>query len=377
MGKTSSNKNLHSASKAKQDEFYTQLNDISKELRHYRDQLQGKVILCNCDDPFESNFFKYFAANFNALKIKKLIATSYVKSPIVGGQLSLIEIEGLKPEGKEPYVVIINEVPDLNKDGAVSLDDVEHLLRHNKNVSRPLKGDLEYNAGDFRSKECVAFLEEADIVITNPPFSLFREFVALLEKHNKDFIIIGNINAISYREIFKLIKKNKMWLGYSHRNHGIGMFFDIPQSVNTDFATRLKDGKIFIGGAVWFTSLDTPLNHEPMTLYKTYVPEEYPKYYNYNAIEVSRTKNIPMDYDGHMGVPITFLNSGYNPDQFEIIGLGISNSGIEIGVRPYKREHRKYRVEIQKRAAVNGDLYMMTDGVVNVPYARIIIKRKI
>lgn len=326
MEKKSSNRNLHSAKKAKQDEFYTQLNDIANELKHYRSQLEDKIILCNCDDPFESNFFKYFAANFKALKIKKLIATSYVKSPIVGGQLPIFEIEGLKPEGKEPYAVEINEVPDLNNDGAISLDDVEYLLKNNKNVSRRLHGDEEYNAGDFRSKECIELLKQADIVITNPPFSLFREFVALLVKYNKDFLIIGNINAITYKEIFKLIKNNKVWLGSSHRNRGIGMFFAIPDNVNIDFATRVKDGKIFIGGAVWFTTLDTPFNHEPMTLYKKYTPEEYPKYDNYDAIEVDRTKNIPVDYEGVMGVPITFLNSGYNPEQFEI--LGTSDNGL-------------------------------------------------
>src|SRR3989344_2959309 len=199
MKKKSSNKNLHNANKAKQYEFYTKLNDIANELKHYRSQLEGKVIFCNCDDPFESNFFKYFAANFNALKIKKLVATSYIKSPIVGGQLPLFEIEGLKPDGKEPYIVEINEVPDLNNDGAISLDDVEYLLKHNKNVSRRLHGDKEYSAGDFRSKECVELLKQADLIITNPPFSLFHEFVALLVEHNKDFLIIGNINAITYK----------------------------------------------------------------------------------------------------------------------------------------------------------------------------------
>jgi hypothetical protein len=378
MKKKSSNKNLHSASKAKQDEFYTQLNDIANELRHYRDQLEGKVILCNCDDPFESNFFKYFAANFNALKIKKLIATSYVKSPIVGGQLPLFEIEGLKPDGKEPYVVEINEVPDLNKDGAVSLDDVEQLLKHNKNVSRPLKGDTEYNAGDFRSKECVELLKQADMVVTNPPFSLFREFVDLLVENDKDFVIIGNINAITYKEIFRLIKKNKMWLGCSHRNRGIGMFFNIPQSVNTDFATRIKDGKIFIGGAVWFTTLDTPINHEPMTLYKKYTPDEYPKYNNFNGIEVNRTKNIPVDYDGFMGVPITFLNSGYNPDQFEIVGQGRQDlcEGMTCMSKKFVEDYYKGGGTGLYKEGNHLLGYYDKSGKAVIPYMRIIIKKK-
>lgn len=340
MEKKSSNTNLHNASKSKQDEFYTQLNDIANELKHYRSQLKGKVIFCNCDDPFESNFFKYFAANFNALKIKKLIATSYVKSPIVGGQLPLFQIEGLKPEGKEPYVVEINEVPDLNNDGAVSLDDVEYLLKHNKNVSHRLHGDKEYSAGDFRSKECVELLKQADIVVTNPPFSLFREFVKLLAEHNKDFLIIGNKNAITYKEVFKLIKVDKLWLGVSHRNKGTGMFFSIPNADYLENPTRVKDGKVFIGGAVWFTTLDTPINHEPMTLYKRYSQEEYPKYDNCDAIEIKRTKYIPSDYDGLMGVPITFLNSGYNPEQFEIIKFrkGDDNKDLVInGKSPYFR----------------------------------------
>src|SRR3989339_487764 len=215
MATKSLNSNLHKAGRAKQDEFYTQLIDIEKELKHYKEQFRDKVVYCNCDDPFESNFFKYFAANFNALKIKKIIATSYVKSPIVGKQLPLLKIEGLKPEGKEPYLVEINEVPDLNNDGAISLDDVEYLLKHNKNVSRRLHGDEEYSAGDFRSKECVELLKKVDIVVTNPPFSLFREYIAQLIEYKKKFLIIGSLNAITYKEVFRLIKNDKMWLGIS------------------------------------------------------------------------------------------------------------------------------------------------------------------
>ena len=186
MAIKSLNKNLHKASLAKKDEFYTQPSDIEKELKHYKDQLRGKVVYCNCDDPFESNFFKYFAANFNALGLKKLITTSYVKSPIVGGQLPLFEVEGLKPKGKEPFKIEINEVSDTNADGAVSLADVEWLLKHDANATTSLKGD-----GDFRSDECVELLKEADIVITNPPFSLFSEYVAQLMEYNKKFLILG------------------------------------------------------------------------------------------------------------------------------------------------------------------------------------------
>ena len=203
------NSTLRTAKLNKQDEFYTQRGDIENKLKHYKEQLHGKVIFCNCDDPYESNFFKYFAGNFNALKLKKLIATSYIKSPIVGGQLPLINIEGLKPEGKEPYKIEINEVPDINRDGAISLDDVEYLLKHEKNAATPLKGDAKYNAGDFRSDECVELLKEADIVVTNPPFSLFREYVSQLMEHGKKFLIIAVKTPSPTRMFLDLLRKMK------------------------------------------------------------------------------------------------------------------------------------------------------------------------
>lgn len=369
MAKEAYNKNLHKASKAKVDEFYTQLADIERELKHYKKYFKEKVVYCNCDDPFESNFFKYFAANFNALKLKKLITTSYVKSPIVGGQLSLFEIEGLKPSGKEPFKIEINEVPDADSDGAISLADVEWLLRNDANVSTPLKTN-----GDFRSQECVELLEEADIVVTNPPFSLFREYVAQLVEYNKEFIIIGNTNALTYREIFKLIKDNNLRTGYT--NFNVGMFFIVPDEWE-HFHHIDKNGKKIarVSTSCWFTNLEVEKHKEFLTLYKRYNPEEYPKYENYNAINVDKYTDIPCDFEGAIGVPVTFVDK-YNPDQFEIIGLGISNSGREIGVKPYKEKHKKYRKEIQKRGAVDGDLYMMKDGIVDVPYARIIIKNK-
>ncbi len=314
------NRFLSSAKSAKQDEFYTQLFDISNELKYYRAQLVGKTVFCNCDDPFESNFFKYFAGNFNALGIKKLIATSYVKSPIVGKQLPLFEIEGLKPEGKEPYVVEINEVPDMNEDGAVGMADVELLLKHDKNATHHLKGDDTYNAGDFRSAECVELLKQADIVITNPPFSLFREFVTQLAAHNKQFLIIGNQNAITYKEVFKLIKENKVWLGV---DNGGTKWFRVPDSydIQTESRKKVEDGiKYFsMGSIMWFTNLDNPKRHEQIPLYKAYTPAEYPTYDNYDAIEVGKVAEIPVDYTGAMGVPITFLDK-YNSAQFEILG---------------------------------------------------------
>ena len=373
MATKSLNSNLHRANKAKKDEFYTQLIDIEKELKHYKDQFRGKVVYCNCDDPFESNFFKYFAANFNALGLKKLITTSFTKSPIAGGQLPLFEVKGLRPKGKEPFKIELNEVTDSDADGAVGLTDVKRLLKNNANIATSLKGN-----GDFRSEECVELLKEADIVVTNPPFSLFREYVAQIIEHNKRFLIIGSLNAITYKECFRFIKDNKMWLGITM--DGRNKWFRVPNNypINENVAnSKIENGEkyLFVKGCVWFTNLDTEKRHEKLILYKKFTPDEYPKYDNYGAINVDKVSEIPVDYNGAMGVPITFLNK-YSPDQFEIIGLGISNSGIEIGVKPYKEEHKKYRKEIQKRGAVDGDLYMITNGIVEVPYARIVIKNK-
>jgi len=312
MSKKTLNKNLRKAKNAKKDEFYTQLVDIEKELKHYKGQFRGKVVYCNCDDPFESNFFKYFAANFNALRLKKLITTSYVKSPIVGGQLPLFEMEGLKPSGKEPFKIEIKEVTDINRNGAINLDDVEYLLKHDKNTAIPLKGD-----GDFRSDECIKLLKKADIVVTNPPFSLFREYVAQLIEYNKKFLIIGNTNALTYKEIFKLIKEDKFRTGYT--NFNVGMFFVVPDDWE-HFHHIDKDGKKIarVSTSCWFTNLEVEKHKQEITLYKKFNSEEYPKYDNYNAIEVSKVSEIPMDYRGAMGVPVTFIDK-YNPDQFEIL----------------------------------------------------------
>ena len=313
MKNKSSNKNLRSANKAKKDEFYTQLSDVEKELKYYKDQFKGKVVYCNADDPFESNFFKYFASNFNALGLKKLITTSYIPSPIAGGQLPLFEIEGLKPDGKEPFRIEINEVKDFNSDGAVNIVDVEWLLRNDKNVATPLKGD-----GDFRSEESIEILKEADIVVTNPPFSLFREYVAQLMEHDKKFLIIGNQNAITYKDIFKLIKEDKLWLGVSM--NGSNRWFEIPDYYEKYH--KIENGKkyAFVAGVVWFTNLDHNKRHEELILYKKYHDNkgEYSKYDNYDAINVDKTKDIPIDYNEVVGVPITFLHK-YNPEQFEII----------------------------------------------------------
>ena len=319
----SSNKNLRQANKAKKDEFYTQLSDIEKELKYYKNQFKNKIVYCNADDPFESNFFKYFASNFNALGLKKLIATSYSGSPVIGGQLPLFEMEGLKKRKKrEPMKIEINEVKDLNNDGAINIEDIKHLLKHNKNVTATLKEN-----GDFRSNECIELLKQADIVVTNPPFSLFREYVAQLVKHKKKFLIIGNVNAITYKDIFKLLKDNKLWLGASI--HSGDREFRVPDyyPLNAAGCRVDSDGNKYIRvkGVRWYTNLDYKERHEDLILYKKYNAEEYPQYDNYDAVNVDVTKDIPINYDGSMGVPITFVDK-YNPDQFEIIALGIVGS---------------------------------------------------
>lgn len=352
MAKKNLNSNLHSAKNAKKDEFYTQLADIEKELRHYKEHFKDKTVFCNCDDPRVSNFFRYFSYNFESLGLKKLITTCYKNqnaelfSSNESERAIYLEYTGDKNG---------NKVPDPEEIGIQYLD-----------------GD-----GDFRSSESINLLKEADIVVTNPPFSLFREYVAQLIEYDKKFVILGNMNAITYKEIFQLVKNNKIWFGQSI--HSGDREFGVPDEypINAAGYRIDDDGKKFIRvkGVRWFTNLDFEERHEDLILVKRYNPDEYPKYDNYDAINVNVTKDIPCDYPGAMGVPITFLDK-FNPDQFEIIGLGISNSGLEIGVRPYKEEHKRYRKEIQKRGAVDGDLYMMKNGVVDVPYARILIRNK-
>ncbi|MBP3431938.1 MAG: adenine-specific methyltransferase EcoRI family protein [Clostridia bacterium] len=296
---------LSNAKKKKADEFYTQLSDIEFELKNYKLQFRDKIVFCNCDDPYESNFFKYFALNFNHLGLKKLIATSYVNSSVAETEIVL--------QKKPPYKIEINEVVDANGDGAVDLFDVEYLLKNNKNVMQRLQGD-----GDFRSPECVALLKESDIVVTNPPFSLFREFVSLLAEHNKDFVIMGNTNALTYKEVFKLFKENRIRTGYT--NFNVGMFFFVPDS--SENFHKVVDGKkmVRVSTSCWFTNLEVEKHNQELVLYKRYSPEEYPTYDNYDAIEVKTYTEIPEDYFGVMGVPVTFLDK-YNPEQFEIIDI--------------------------------------------------------
>lgn len=285
------NSNLGAAKRAKNDEFYTQLTDIEKELRHYRTHFKDKTVLCNCDDPFESNFFKFFVLNFDRLGLKKLIATCYEGSAVAEYR-----------DGKaKPYKAVVTTVHDTTGDGGVDMEDVRNLFELGENELVELEGN-----GDFRSEECLALLDEADIVVTNPPFSLFRKYVAVLMEHEKKFIVIGSQNAITYKEIFPLLKDDDVWLGSTH-----------PK----EFIQRDGTVKKF-GNICWFTNLDIKKRHEELILVKKYAghEDEYPTYDNYDAIEVSKVANIPFDYAGVMGVPVTFLDK-YSPDQFEIVGL--------------------------------------------------------
>jgi len=287
------NKNLRSAKASKTDEFYTQLSDIEKELKHYTAHLKGKTILCNCDDPRVSNFFHYFSFNFEKLGLKKLIATCYKN-----------QNADLFSDNKSEKAIYLEYTGDKNGNNVPDPEEIG--IKH-------LKGD-----GDFRSRECIELLDEADIVVTNPPFSLFREFVSQLIEHKKKFIIVGSLNAITYKEIFKQIKDNNLWLGYGFSAGNA--YFKTPHV--KDFAKGVYDvqtGLVKFRNVAWFTNLDIQKRHEDLVLFRLYNPHDYPKYDNFDAINVDKIQDIPADYTGIMGVPITFLDK-YNPSQFEIIG---------------------------------------------------------
>ncbi len=352
MSKGNTNKILRQAKKNKMDEFYTQLSDIERELRHYRPHFKNKVVYSNCDDPRISNFFNYFALNFEQLKLKKLITTCYKNqdwnlfSQNTSEQAVYLEYEGDKNNNKVP--------------------DPEEIGIH------PLKGD-----GDFRSEESIDLLKQVDIVVTNPPFSLFREYVDQLEKFNKKFVIVGHQNAITYSEIFSLIKENKLWLGYGFKG-GAGHFINTTYE-NTQTASDVREGMIRVSGVVWFTNLKIKKTEEDLILYKKYSKDEYPKYDNYDAINVDKVKEIPMDYKGHMGVPVTFLNK-YNPDQFEIIGQGQGNLYRELNKKGLKQNFVDNYYKNGGKGSIKEDHpvlgYYDNNGVATIPYMRIIIKNK-
>ena len=370
------NSNLINAKKAKNDEFYTQLSDIENELKHYREAFRGKTVLCNCDDPRVSNFTRYFLYNFDNLGLKRLISTCYRNSQ-----------PDLFSDGEEDracYLDFHGEIQVRSEADIQSLD------------FRPLEGD-----GDFRSAECIEFLKQADIVCTNPPFSLFREYVAHLMEYEKQFVILGNMNAINYKEIFPLIKENRVWLG--NRNLNQDMYFNVNPEYGQWLLENKKEGSAYkiinnkvmgrLASACWYTNIDIPKRHEGLILCKSYYknPELYPKYDNYDAIEVAKTADIPYDYEGVMGVPITFMDK-YNPEQFEIVGAS------QRGCHPEYMELKKYDnyKEMRPDGTATGSSGSKTNGnpnivgndgkhnyfinktgyVVQSLYGRIFIKRK-
>lgn len=350
------NAKLNHAFIVKKDEFYTQYEDVAREMAHHQNQLKGKNILCNCDDPFESAFFRFFVLHFNKIGLGGLTSTCYCGSPMAGREYPL---EG----GTGAYKAVVTEVPDealVRPDGSL---DLESLFAMPGNSLVHLAGD-----GDFQSDECEALLREADIVATNPPFSLFRKYIGLLERHNKDFIILGNMNATTYKELFPLFRDNKVWYGESIRSGDRKFFVPDSYPLNAAGCGIDSNGRRFIRvkGVRWFTNLETDRRHEPIELHRRYTPDEYPRYENYDAIEIGRTQNIPIDYDGIMGVPITFLDK-YNPDQFEIIMLANGNARTNVSSKTLSEV--KYRPHPEDKGGVG----VITGRRV---YARILIRRK-
>lgn len=352
----SGNATLNHAFIAKKDEFYTQYEDVASEMVKYGAHLKGKTVLCNCDDPFESAFFRFFVLNFDKLGLAGLTSTCYVDSPMAGREYPL---DG----GTSAYKAEVTKVPDdtlVRPDGSL---DLESLFSMEGNSLVHLAGD-----GDFRSDECAALLKEADIVITNPPFSLFREFISQLERYKKDFIILGNMNATTYKEVFPLFRANKIWYGESIRSGD--RKFHVPDSypLNATGCGIDESGRRFIRvtGVRWFTNLDTGRRHEPIVLTRNYTPEEYPRYENYDAIEVGRTQHIPVDFDGIMGVPITFLDK-YCKDQFEIVMLANGNARTNVSSKTLKEV--SYCPHPEDRGGVG-----IIDG--QRVYVRILIRRK-
>lgn len=342
MTTTCRNRDFREARRAKKDEFYTSLPDIELELQHYTAQFDRKVVYCNCDDPRSSNFFRYFATNFERLGLKKLIATCYRSED--SAQF------GPGDTDKGVYLEYTggckgNRMPDPEKIGVEAL-----------------AGD-----GDFRSVESINLLKQADIVVTNPPFSLFRQYVSQLIEHQKQFLIIGNMNALTYKEIFPLFQADRMWYGPSIRSGD--REFRVPDDYPLTAAGARVDAEgkkyVRVKGVRWFTNLDYTGRHKELDLHRTYTAKAYPQYVNYDAIDVSKTMHIPVDYDGHMGVPITFLDK-YNPDQFDIVG-----SSKTLG-RPMSEFARKgtYMQGGPRFYLSNGD------GTYRRMYDRIVIRNK-
>jgi Adenine-specific methyltransferase EcoRI len=346
MARKGSVKYLNTARSNKSDEFYTILSDIERELKHYKKHFRNKVVLCNCDDPRVSNFLVYFSQNFGQLSLKKVVTTCYKNqnadlfSEHKSEKAIYLEYAG----GKNP-----NSIPDPEEIG------IQHL-----------QGD-----GDFRSDECIALLKQADVIVTNPPFSLFREYVAQLVEYDKKFLTIGTWNAISYKEIFKLIKENKIWIGVNSNRNFSGFIVPKHYSLHGTEARIDEDGNRIVSSnnTCWFTNLDNKKRYEDLILYKNYNPKEFPKYDNYDAIEVSRTSDIPMDYEGAMGVPVTFLDK-YNPEQFEILGITDRDNNSGLKTRTYTADDVPNPGDLNRRAVVKiGKTYKAT-------FARLLVRKK-
>ena len=366
------NANLRDAKRNKNDEFYTQLPDIENELKHYKAHFQGKVVYCNCDDPTESNFYRYFSANFEHLGLKRLIASCYRN-----------ESRDLFSQHDSEQAAWIEYTGNPRGEGLPRPEDAS--LRH-------FEGD-----GDFRSPESIGLLSQADIVVTNPPFSLFREYVAQLVEHDKRFLIVGSQNAITYKEIFPLIKDNRIWLGMTPK--GRDMLFDVPSEYAQELrktkregsAYRLVDGVVKgrLGNAAWFTNLDHTKRHEELPMFRRYTPEDYPHYDNYDAINVNKIADIPVDWDGAMGVPITFLDK-YNPDQFEILGFSsLWDDGFES--HTFYDDYSEFRPDgtksgmsgqkangypILRGSPRKGNYLVRGEDVVHCLYRRVFVRRR-
>ena len=366
------NRNLQQAKRQKNDDFYTQLRDIENELKHYKQHFAGKVVYCNCDDPKKSNFYKYFSLNFKSLGLKKLITTCYRNQ----------YLDLFSDHTSEKAIWLECNQGTYEKGAYVPSDP---LVRH-------LNGD-----GDFRSTECIELLKQADIVVTNPPFSLFREYVAQLVQYGKKFLIVGSQNAVTYKEVFPLIKDNTMWLGVTPK--GQDMLFDVPEGYAQELVANAKEGSAYrvvegvikgrLGNAAWFTNLDHKKRHDELILYRRYSPEEYPTYDNYDAINVDRIAEIPMDWNGAMGVPVTFLDK-YNPDQFEILGFSsLWDDGFKShtfygdfaemrpdGTKTGMSGQKASGYPVMRGRSPKGNYLIRGEEVVYTLYRRIFIKRK-
>ena len=378
MARTSGNVSLGKAKVEKYDEFYTRYDDIQNELNHYEEHFKGKTVLCNCDDPFESNFCKFFLRNFNYLKLKRLICTSYVTSPVVGTQMTIFDYLGEPVQRGNGYVMDISEVPMANGRG-VTDDDIDKLLRSKKRGVKKLEGN-----GDFRSDECIEYLKQADIVVTNPPFSLFRDYISLLIEHKKKFLIIGNQNALHYKEIFPLIQNNEIWVGYK-RSSG-GGWYTVTKEYENDIRSNKKkatwkevEGSFLVNcPMLWYTNLDIKKRHEDLILYKKYSADEYPKFDNFDAINVNKVCDIPCDYYGYMGVPDGFIEI-YNPEQFEIIGRSGDTEWVlnECDFfTPPSDEKKEFYKHYNKTWRVQNGYLLNENKLPVIVYSRIFIRRR-